>query len=191
MDQDLRDGVHCTVEKQRTALMLAAMQGHAEIIKAIHERFPVYLDWRDDEGRSALHWASVRNQEHAIDTLCKLGARRDIKDKQGQTPGDLYKGFTRPAPKRMWEEERSGPQGEMLWDYTNVMENTSFRYLRKNTAAVRVREVARERQCSWCHRYTFEARRCGACKAVFYCDSHCQKCHWTEGGHRLYCCKAN
>ena len=87
----------------------------------------MYLDWKDDQGRTALHWASLRNSDDAIDALCKLGAKRELKDEDGKVPGDLYRGFTRPAPKRMWEEERSGPQGEMLWDYSNVMENTSFR----------------------------------------------------------------
>lgn len=187
MDKDLEAKKHCVVEKQRTALMLAAMQGHAGIIRSIHERLPIYLDWRDEDGRTALHWASIRNQDDAIDALCKLGARRDAADKDGQTPGDLYKGLMRPAPKRMWEEERTGPQGEMMWDYTNVMENTSFRYLRKIAAVGRIREVARERQCNWCQRYTFDARRCGACKEVYYCDSTCQKNDWMHGGHRLVC----
>lgn len=187
MERDLEDNKHCVVEKQRTTLMLAAMQGHASIIRSIHDKFPIYLNWCDEDGRTALHWASIRNQDDAIEVLCKLGARREVKDNDGKTPGDLYKGFTRPAPKRMWEEERSGPQGEMMWDYTSVMENTSFRYLRKIAAVSRVREVARERQCNWCQRFTFDARRCGACKQVYYCDSGCQKNDWTHGGHRLVC----
>ena len=187
MEKDLEEKKHCIVEKQRTVLMLAAMQGHSELINIIHEKFPMYLDWRDEDGRTALHWASIRNQDGAIDALCKLGAKRELKDKDGKIPGDLYKGFTRPAPKRMWEEERSGPQGEMLWDYSDVMENTSFRYLRKSNAVARVREVARERQCNWCQRYTFDARRCAACKETYYCDSSCQKNDWIHGGHRLYC----
>ena len=187
MDEDVKDNKHCIVDKQRTALMLAAMQGHSDLITSINERFPMYLNWRDTDGKTALHWASIRNQDSAIDSLCKLGAKREIKDNDGKMAGELYKGFTRPAPKRMWEEERSGPQGEMLWDYNDIMENTSFRYLRKSTAVVRVREVARERQCNWCQRYTFDARRCGACKEVYYCDSNCQKNDWTHGGHRLYC----
>jgi len=127
MDKDLEDNKHCVVDKQRTVLMLAAMQGHSELIRSVHARFPMYLDWKDDQGRTALHWASLRNSDDAIDALCKLGAKRELKDEDGKVPGDLYRGFTRPAPKRMWEEERSGPQGEMLWDYSNVMENTSFR----------------------------------------------------------------
>ena len=47
--------------------------------------------------------------------------------------------------------------------------------------------MARERQCNWCGRFTFDARRCGACKEVYYCDSSCQKSDWSHGGHRLVC----
>ena len=75
-------------------------------------------------------------------------------------------------------------------DYAATMEATQFRYMRKVMAARRVREVARERQCSWCKRYSFDAARCGGCKLEFYCNSDCQRLAWTKGGHRLVCAAA-
>jgi radical SAM protein with 4Fe4S-binding SPASM domain len=39
-------------------------------------------------------------------------------------------------------------------------------------------------------RYSFDALRCSACRAVHYCGSSCQKRDWTVGGHRLVCVPA-
>jgi hypothetical protein len=80
-----------------------------------------------------------------------------LRGKQGKSPGDLYTDWMRPPTKRQWEEERHGAMGERRWDYGAVMENTKFRYMKKAMAARRVREIARERQCNTCHRYSFDA----------------------------------
>ena len=39
-------------------------------------------------------------------------------------------------------------------------------------------------------RYSFDAKRCSACRAVYYCGSDCQRRDWTSGGHRLVCVAA-
>ena len=54
-------------------------------------------------------------------------------------------------------------------------------------SARRTREIARERQCNWCKKYSFDALRCAACKAVYCCDGECQRKDWRAGGHRLVC----
>ena len=64
--------------------------------------------------------------------------------------------------------------GERAWDYRGVMEGTALRYVRKAMAARRERAIARERLCEGCRRYCFEAKRCGGCRAAFYCSASCQ-----------------
>jgi len=187
MDEDLKLELHCTVSGNRTPLMVAAMQDWKEGATAILKRYPFTLNWQDDIGRTALHWASLRTSTGVMEVLYAAGAKKDLLDKDGKKAGELYTGFVRPPPQRQWEEERKGAMGESHWDYTQVMENTAFRYVRKAMAAKRTREIAREKQCAWCKRYTFEAKRCGACKNAFYCSSACQKKDWNEGGHRLQC----
>jgi len=187
MDEDLKLELHCTVSGNRTPLMVAAMQDWKEGATAILKRYPFTLNWQDEIGRTALHWASLRTSTGVMEVLYDAGANKDILDKDGKTAGELYTGVVRPPPKRQWEEERKGAMGESQWDYTQVMENTAFRYVRKAMAAKRTREIAREKQCAWCKRYTFEAKRCGACKNAFYCGNACQKKDWNEGGHRLHC----
>ena len=187
MDEDLKLELHCTVSGNRTPLMVAAMQDWKEGAIAILKRYPFTLNWQDEMGRTALHWASLRTSTGVMEVLYDAGAKKDLLDKDGKTAGELYTGVVRPPPKRQWEEERKGAMGESQWDYTQVMENTAFRYVRKAMAAKRTREIAREKQCAWCKRYTFEAKRCGACKNAFYCGNACQKKDWNEGGHRLHC----
>eukprot|EP00976_Prorocentrum_cordatum_P021409 437026-Prorocentrum_minimum.AAC.1 len=55
-----------------------------------------------------------------MDLLLKAGARPMLKDAEGKTAGELCSNFTRPPPKRQWEEERRGAMGERRWDYTAV-----------------------------------------------------------------------
>lgn len=64
---------------------------------------------------------------------------------EGKYAGELWPQKIRaPAQLRDWEEQRKGALGEESWDYTDVMENTSFRYVRKLMAAKRIREVGHE-----------------------------------------------
>ena len=80
--------------------------------------------------------------------------------------------------------------------------------MKKACAARRSRSGACERQCGGCkvrraaaaacvlfltppaQRYSFDALRCSACRAVYYCGSDCQRRDWTSGGHRLVCVAA-
>ena len=84
--------------------------------------------------------------------------------------------------------------------------------MKKACAARRSRSGACERQCGACkvrdtsfccscvpsltphvlrpQRYSFDAMRCSACRAVYYCGSDCQRRDWTAGGHRLVCVAA-
>ena len=187
MDLDEAEGLHFTDDRNRTPLMVAAMQDAADLAEAIVERHPFTLDWRDDRGRTAFHWAATRGHANVMDKLMRLGAATGLRDADGKTAGDLFPYLTRPPPKRQWEEERMGAEGEARWDYAAVMEATQFRYMKCVMVARREREVASERQCHWCQRFSFDAMRCGGCKAAFYCNSVCQRLHWTKGGHRLAC----
>jgi ankyrin repeat protein len=187
LERDRADCVWCTVQHGRTALMVAAMQDAAEAVRLLLEAQPWALAWRDARGRSAAHWAAVRGANDALEVLVAKGTDVRALDQDGKTPGDLLPPFDRTPVLRQWEAERRGAAGERRWDYNAVMEATTFRYMRKATAARRVREGAQERQCASCQRYSFDALRCGACRAAFYCGCECQRRDWTHGGHRLWC----
>ena len=190
MDLHAEEGLHFTDPAGRPPLAVAALQDLPEMARMLAGRHPFSLHLRDARGRTALHWAASRGHGRVMEVLVELGARGDVRDGEGKTPGELVPYLTRPAPRRQWEEERTGPEGEARWDYAATMEATQFRYMRKVMAARRVREVARERQCGWCKRYSFDAARCGGCKLEFYCNSDCQRLAWTKGGHRLVCAAA-
>jgi len=187
VERDLKDGLFVVVDKQRTPLMVAAMHNAVACAEILMKAYPFTVNWQDETGRTALHWAAKRSQQEVIEKILEHGGDKGIRDRNGATVGDLFPNLVKPAPKRQWEEERKGPQGEAVWNYKHVMENTSLRYMKRTMSARRVREIARERQCSWCKRYTFDAQRCSACKQAYYCDSECQLKDWTKGGHRLQC----
>ena len=185
--RDLQEGVHCLVDKSRTPLMVAAMHNALESADILMKAYPFTVNWQDDLGRTALHWAAKRSQQEVMKRIIDCGGDLHLRDKNGAVCADLFPNLVKPAPKRQWEEERKGPQGEAIWDYKNVMENTSIRYMKRIMSARRRREIAHERQCNWCKRFTFDAMRCSACKQVYYCNSTCQQNDWRKGGHRLDC----
>jgi ankyrin repeat protein len=185
--RDLADGVHVLVDKSRTPLMVAAMHNALESAEVLIKAYPFTVNWQDDMGRTSLHWAAKRSQQEVMKKIVDCGGDIHIRDKNGAVCAELFPNLVKPAPKRQWEEERKGPQGEAVWDYKNVMENTSIRYMKRTMSARRIREIAHERQCNWCKRYSFDAMRCSACKQVYYCSSTCQQKDWRKGGHRLNC----
>lgn len=185
--KDLEEGVHCVVDKNRTPLMVAAMHNAVECAEILMKAYPFTVNWQDEGGRTALHWAAKRSQQEVMKKIIDCGGNKSIRDKNGASCVDLFPNLVKPAPKRQWEEERKGPHGEAVWNYKGVMENTSLRYMKRTMSARRLREIARERQCNWCKRYSFDALRCSACKSVYYCDASCQQKDWRCGGHRLNC----
>ena len=187
MDLDAVEGLHFTDPSGRPPLAVAAMQDLPEMARMLVGRHPFSLHLQDSRGRTALHWAASRGHGRVLEVLVDLGGRLDVVDVDGKRPGELVPYLTRPGPRRQWEEERAGAEGEARWDYAATMEETQFRYMRKVMAARRVREVARERQCGWCKKYSFDAARCAGCKREYYCNSVCQRLAWTKGGHRLRC----
>ncbi|KAJ7557285.1 hypothetical protein O6H91_05G120300 [Diphasiastrum complanatum] len=54
------------------------------ILKVLDCGTPV--DLKDDEGRTALHWAADRGRLHIVKTLVSKGAEIQAKDQEGQTP---------------------------------------------------------------------------------------------------------
>ena len=130
VQRDAADGVHFVADKGRTALMVAAMHNATESAVAIMEEQPFAARWRDETGRTALHWAAKRGQQEVMEAILKRGGDKDLRDANGATCGELFPNLVRPPPKRQWEEERRGPQGEATWNYRSVMEQTSLRYLK-------------------------------------------------------------
>jgi hypothetical protein len=113
-----------------TALMhahLAAVQDAAEAVGVLCDAQPWSVAWRDDRGRSAAHWAAARGASDALEALLARGADVRVRDADGATAGELLPRITRPPVLRQWEAERRGAAGERRWDYTAVMEATTFR----------------------------------------------------------------
>lgn len=72
----------------RTALMLAASEGHTNLIELFLDKGSV-LESRDKEGLTALCWACVRGRLVAVQNLIDHGADVNTNDNTGRTPLDL------------------------------------------------------------------------------------------------------
>jgi ankyrin repeat protein len=73
----------------RTALMLAAEQGHAKVVAMLTRgTLAAYIDVEDAEGNTALSLATASDQEAVVALLRARGAGRDGQD-AGPVPGDI------------------------------------------------------------------------------------------------------
>jgi ankyrin repeat protein len=103
------------------------VQDAPEAVNLLVELQPWSLNSRDVRGRSAAHWAAARGAHDALEALVARGADVRARDADGAIPGELLPSITRPRVLRQWEAERRGAAGERRWDYTAVMEATTFR----------------------------------------------------------------
>ena len=69
-------------EFNRTALMLAAHSGHANIIEILLRHQDINLDMQDSNGMTALYLATRRDDDVIVEQLLKAGASVDITDFQ-------------------------------------------------------------------------------------------------------------
>ncbi|KIY49333.1 ankyrin [Fistulina hepatica ATCC 64428] len=51
-----------------------------------YDRYPHTLDWSNNEGKTALHFAALKGNEELVRMLCDLGADFDLADNKGNTP---------------------------------------------------------------------------------------------------------
>ncbi|XP_015179391.1 PREDICTED: protein TANC2 isoform X2 [Polistes dominula] len=72
----------------RTALMLAASEGHINLIELFFEKGSV-LEAKDNEGLTALCWACVRGRLNSAQNLLDHNADVNTSDNTGRTPLDL------------------------------------------------------------------------------------------------------
>ncbi|CAK9824589.1 Protein TANC2 [Anthophora retusa] len=72
----------------RSALMLAASEGHTNLIELFLDKGSV-LESRDKEGMTALCWACVRGRLTTVQNLIDHGADVNTNDNTGRTPLDL------------------------------------------------------------------------------------------------------
>ncbi|KAF4985886.1 hypothetical protein FDECE_16248 [Fusarium decemcellulare] len=68
----------------RTPLHWAAYQGHTTIVKLLAQQ--ENSNQRDQSGRTVLHLAAIGGQVEILKLLVTLGAKRDVKDRDGLTP---------------------------------------------------------------------------------------------------------
>lgn len=72
----------------RTALMIAASEGHTNLIDLLLEKNSS-IEAMDNEGLTALGWACLRGRLVAVQCLLDHGANLNANDKTGRTPLDL------------------------------------------------------------------------------------------------------
>ena len=71
---------------RRTALGLAAANGHMDVCEYIVSEGKANIDVRDHLGRTALHHAAMAMQQHSLQAILELGANMHLKDNYGNTP---------------------------------------------------------------------------------------------------------
>jgi ankyrin repeat protein len=69
-----------------TALLLAAQEGHADVVKTLVAEGGADTERCDARGKTPLHWAACEAYPNVVKELIKLGAKVDSVDLQGQTP---------------------------------------------------------------------------------------------------------
>lgn len=72
----------------RTALMLAASEGHTNLIELFLDKGSI-LETRDKEGLTALGWACLRGRVTIVQMLLDRGVNVSTNDNTGRTPLDL------------------------------------------------------------------------------------------------------
>ena len=85
---------HDITHRGHTALMLAAMHGHSEIVEHILDQISSSEERRhlimavDDEGRTALHWAAMYGESGIVHQLMEAGADTRAMNRLFCTPLD-------------------------------------------------------------------------------------------------------
>ncbi len=79
----LRQGLDADMigEGNRTALQLAAFDGHTEIVRMLLDK-KVTVDHRDEAGRTALMYASTANNVDTVKLLLRSGANPNLADNE-------------------------------------------------------------------------------------------------------------
>ncbi|KAF9661596.1 hypothetical protein SADUNF_Sadunf19G0085200 [Salix dunnii] len=86
-----------TTEKKRTALHIAAIQGHVDVIKEIVSRCPACCDLVDNRGWNALHYAVASQSSNTFKECLRipeLDRLKTEKDDKGNTPFHLITALT-------------------------------------------------------------------------------------------------
>jgi len=91
-------------EKKRTALHIAAIQGHVGIMKEIVSRCPACCELVDNRGWNALHYAVASNDSRVFEQcleIPELARLKTKKDDNGNTPFHLIAALAR--EQKQWQ----------------------------------------------------------------------------------------
>ena len=79
--------------EQIAEMSAAVLAGNVEVIRALVRSKPDLLDWRDERGKTPLHWAAEAQSFPSIECLVDLGADITAMDKLGYTPEGTARWF--------------------------------------------------------------------------------------------------
>lgn len=101
------------------SLMMASFYGHAEIVEILLSDFGADINYRDNDGETALHRACRSKREDVIKVLLAYGADLSLKSRWGDCGLDEAKGETKEYCKRLMEEKAYGIK-KIKW---SILEN--------------------------------------------------------------------
>lgn len=86
---DDRANVNARNGSRKTPLLLAAEEGHSEVVKFLLKRDDTNVNARDNYDQTSLHWAINHSNSEMVRSLLERGANVNARDNYGKTPLDL------------------------------------------------------------------------------------------------------
>ncbi|MEM6689607.1 MAG: ankyrin repeat domain-containing protein [Planctomycetota bacterium] len=101
------EGLVDTEDPDVVNLFRAAYSYDAESANEILARRPELVDWKDKDGRTAIHEACTQGDTKTVRTLLSFGANLEIRDKYGHTPEDRASSHRQHAVSQIIERHKA------------------------------------------------------------------------------------
>eukprot|EP00004_Rigifila_ramosa_P006668 TRINITY_DN1758_c0_g1_i12.p1 TRINITY_DN1758_c0_g1~~TRINITY_DN1758_c0_g1_i12.p1 ORF type:complete len:903 (+),score=178.72 TRINITY_DN1758_c0_g1_i12:636-3344(+) len=183
-------------EEQAQQLIVAACAGDFGLIEELVSKKGVPVDSLDAYvGRSALHHAACFGHVEAVKTLLRLGANPALTEEaRNMTPLHLatYSGsieivallLERGVELALDQMNFSPLHIACMYGHTACAQLLLFG-TKKRALQARIGSVAKPTKCAFCGLSDAALKRCSKCYRVGYCNTSCQKNHWSA--HKADC----
>jgi len=164
-------------QKNSTALIAAAMRGHADICELLIEQ-KAQINVRTEKGDSALSLSAWKNNSETSLLLLDNKADPTNIDSYGDTV--------------LHDLARNNSVRVILSVY-HVLKNPKFAIEKVDKKGEKVKATASPRkkalrECGQCGKEE-DLQNCSRCKVIAYCSRECQLAHWKQ--HKLVCKKSS